>query len=260
MDGPSKQTAEWIEHAARLGYGAKALLYGTIGLLAGKAALGQGGATTDTRGAMSAIAQAPFGRVLMALTALGLTGYAIWRIVAAITDAEGRGKDLKGVTLRGSFVVRAIFHLLLAWSAIRIAAGRSVVSRQKLSAAGASGEWLLALIGLGVLGYGLYQIYRALAGKLSRQINRAEMVREAGRWAYTVARFGIAARGVVFCLIGYLTVQAARNHRPNGGGGVRESLDLLASMGKLPLAVAAAGFLAYAFYEVLNVRYREIRA
>lgn len=259
MTIPNQETAEWVERLARLGYGAKAMLYGTIGLLAGQAALGLGGGATDTSGAMSAIARAPFGRTLLALCALGLVGYAVWRIIAAITDAEHRGRDLKGATLRVSFLARAIFHLFLAWSAVRIVLGRTAISRQRITSAGESADLILFAIGAGFAGYGLYQLYRSWTAKLSRQIDHREMTREAGTWVYPVARFGIAARGIVFCLIGYLTVRAATTRVEENAGGLQESLQVLANIGKIPLGVAAAGLLAYAFYEVLNVRYRDIR-
>jgi Domain of Unknown Function (DUF1206) len=257
---PNQLAADWVEGLARLGYGAKAVLYATVALLAGQAALGLGGRTTDTNGAMTAIAGAPFGRILLSLCALGLVGYALWRVIAAVTDAERRGRDLKGLALRLSFVARAIVHLVLAWTAVRIVTGRSPVSQTRADELGRFGGWLLVAIGVGVGSYGIYQLYRAFNAKLSRQIDHAEMVREAGTWVYVVARFGIAARGIVFCMIGFLTVRAA-----TGGGeagethGLRASLRILAELGQVPLGLMAAGLLAYAFYEVLNVRYREIR-
>ena len=253
------ETAAWVERLARLGYAAKALLYGTIGILAGQTALGRGGRTTDTAGAMAAIAGAPLGRTLLSFTALGLVGYSVWRIIAAVTDAEHRGKDLKGWTLRLSFLARALFHLVLAWSAVRVALGLPAISRQRISAVAEYGDLILFAIGAGFAGYGIYQLYRSWTAKLSRQIDHTEMTREAGPWVYPVARFGIAARGVVFCLIGYLTLKAAMTARNDAGGGLRESLQILADIGRIPLGIMAAGLLAYAFYEVLNVRYRDIR-
>lgn len=253
------QTAAWIEPLARLGYAAKALLYGTIALLAGQAALGLGGGATDTSGAMAAIARAPFGRALLALCSLGLVGYAVWRAIAAVTDAENRGHDLKGLTLRFSFLARALFHLVLAWSAARVALGLTAVSRQKISAAADYGDLILLAVGTGVAGYGIYQLYRSWTAKLSRQIDHSEMRREAGNWVYPVARFGIAARGIVFCLIGYLTIRAGLSAAVDDGGGLRESLQVFVDTGRLPLGLMAGGLLAYAFYEGLNVRYREIR-
>jgi hypothetical protein len=43
------EVAPWIERLARVGYVAKAFLYGRIGALAALAAFGSGGRTTDTR-------------------------------------------------------------------------------------------------------------------------------------------------------------------------------------------------------------------
>jgi len=51
---PPAEVAPWVERLARVGYAAKALLYGTIGILAAQAAFGEGGRTTDTRGALRA--------------------------------------------------------------------------------------------------------------------------------------------------------------------------------------------------------------
>jgi hypothetical protein len=259
MTTMQQEASTWVEWLARLGYGAKALLYATIGVLAGRVALGIGGRTTDTSGAMSVIAGAPFGRIMLSLCALGLAGYAVWRMIAAVADTEDRGLGWKGVSLRVSFIFRALFHLVLAWSAARIVLGKTAVSRQKISAAADYGDLILLAIGAGFAGYGLYQLYRSWTARLSRQIDHADMAREAGTWVYPVARFGIGARGVVFCLIGYITLKAGFSSTGDNGGGLRESLEMVSDMGHVPLAIAAAGFLAYAFYEVLNLRYREIR-
>jgi Domain of Unknown Function (DUF1206) len=64
------EVAPWIERLARVGYVAKALLYGTIGALAALAAFSSGGRTTDTRGAMGTLLGAPMGRALLAAIAL----------------------------------------------------------------------------------------------------------------------------------------------------------------------------------------------
>ena len=259
MTTMQEDASTWVEWLARLGYAAKALLYGTIAVFAGRAAIGLGGGATDTAGAMRAIAGAPFGRTMLSLTALGLVGYSAWRVIAGIADTERRGKDLKGLTLRTSFLVRAIFHLVLAYSAVRVAQGKTAISRRGLSVAADYGDLILLAIGAGFAGYGIYQLYRSWTAKLSRQIDHQEMRREAGHWVYPVARFGIAARGVVFCLIGYLSLKAGITTRADDGGGLRESLQMFAEVGKIPLLVVAAGLLSYAFYEVLNLRYRDIR-
>ncbi len=57
-----------METLARFGYVAKGFVYGAIGILALLAAFSIGGKTTDTTGALHAIAAQPFGQILLAVT------------------------------------------------------------------------------------------------------------------------------------------------------------------------------------------------
>src|SRR5689334_19164949 len=143
-----RDVAPWIERFARVGYVAKAVLYGTVGVLAAGAAFGHG-ENTDTRGAMAKLVEAPFGRVLLVIIALGLFGYAAWRCTSAIVDAERRGHDLKGLALRAGFLIRGLAHAVLGISAVRLAlAGAGGQSDRSKQATGAAmrlpgGIWLV---------------------------------------------------------------------------------------------------------------------
>ena len=53
-----RQGAKWLVRLGRLGYGAKGVVYLVIGFLAIEAALGSGGQTTDSTGAVREIGQA----------------------------------------------------------------------------------------------------------------------------------------------------------------------------------------------------------
>ena len=61
-----------METLARFGYVAKGFVYGAIGILALLAAFNVGGETTDTTGALQAIAKQPLGQILLTLIAIGL--------------------------------------------------------------------------------------------------------------------------------------------------------------------------------------------
>src|SRR5437868_7455980 len=76
----AREAKPWVEVLGRLGHAAHGVVYGIVGLLAAQVALGTGGATTDTRGALAWIVQAPFGRTLLGAVAAGLAGYALWRV------------------------------------------------------------------------------------------------------------------------------------------------------------------------------------
>lgn len=257
--------APWIEILARVGYTAKALLYGTIGVLAAQAALGAGGRTTDTRGAMRELLDAPLGGVRLGLIAIGLFGYAAWRIVEAITDPERRGTDAKGLAMRASFVARGLLHAGLGVSALRLVFGDRDASgggqradSYTARAMDLGGESLVWAGALAIGGYGLYQLYRAIVAKLSKQLDLGRMSAEAGHWVIGVSRVGIGARGIVFGAIGVLLARAAAKHSPGEAGGVADALDMLARIGRWPFAAVAIGLVAYGAYELLNARYRRI--
>jgi hypothetical protein len=265
LEDAAQEVAPWIVLLARIGYLAKALLYATVGILAAQAALGSGGRTTDLGGALHSVVRAPLGEAMLLVIAAGLTAYAVWRVVAAITDAEGRGGDLKGIASRLGSAVRGLAHVALAVAAFRLATGSGDDDGQGSEQLAAraldlpGGEWLIWLAAGGVLAYGGYQLYRAYAAKLGRQLSLAALPAGSARWVVALCRVGIAARGIVFVLIGVLLVRAAAQQDPEQAGGIRESLEMLAGMGRWPLTVVSLGLVAYAVYELLNAKYRRIR-
>jgi hypothetical protein len=176
---------------------------------------------------------------------------------------------VKGLAVRASFLARAVVHAGLALSAFQLAAGDASDAnaggdRPKEATQAAfelpGGEWLVWLVALGLAGYGLYQLYVAAAAKLSKQLDVAELSAEAGRWLIGVSRVGIAARGIVFIAIGWLFVRAATRHDPSEAGGIGEGLRTLGRLGRWPFAAIAVGLIAYGAYQVVNARYRRIRA
>jgi hypothetical protein len=265
LEDAAHEVAPWIVVLARIGFLAKALLYATVGILAARAAFGTGGRTTDLGGALREVVRAPMGTVTLYVIAAGLAGYAVWRLVDAITDAEGRGGDLKGIARRVGRAVNGLVHGGLALAAFRLASGSGggggdrpeQLAERALDLPG--GRWLLLLAAGAVIGFGLYQLYRAYAAKLGRQLSLGALSGGTLRWVIAVSRFGIGARGIVFGLIGILLARAASGRDGDQAGGTGESLEMLAGMGRWPLGLIAIGLVAYALYELLNARYRRIR-
>src|SRR5262245_39115666 len=113
----------WVATLARLGYATIGIVYLMIGTLATQAALGTGGAIADTRDVLVTIARQPFGRVLLGLTALGLSGYVLWRFVQACFDAERKGTDVRGLLTRLGYAVSGVAYAALAMLAAQMALG-----------------------------------------------------------------------------------------------------------------------------------------
>ena len=264
----SAEVAPWIERMARVGYVAKGVLYATVGVLAAQAAFGDGGRTTDIRGALGSVLRAPFGRAMLVVIALGLAGYAAWRVVQGVADPERRGTSAKGLALRGSYLLRGVVHAGIALTALRVAMGSGSSegggerserwTGRALEAPG--GEALVWAVGAGIVAYGLYQLYRAYAAKLSRELDLGRLSADTGRWMIAVCRVGIGARGVVFALLGVLFLRAATRHDAQQAGGLADSLATLGGIGRWPLGLVAIGLVAYGAYELVNAKYRRIRA
>jgi hypothetical protein len=261
----ARDVAPWVEKLARVGYAAKALLYITVGLLAAQAGTGQGGRTADTQDALRVVHDVTFGRVALLIIAVGLLGYAVWRMVEAVVDPDNRGTGFKGVALRISFAARGLFHGALGISALRLAArerpGPHTDQMRDWTATAfgwPGGELLVWGTALGIGGYGVYQLYRAYVSKLSSQLRLGELGPSTRHWVVAVSRFGIAARGIVFCFIGFFLARAAGMHDATEAGGVRKSLAWIADIGRWPFVVVALGLVAYGVYELVNARYRRI--
>ena len=171
----------------------------------------------------------------------------------------------KGAARRIGSAARGLGHGALAVAAFGLATGsndggggdKRELASKAVDVAG--GSWLLWVAAAAVLGYACYQLYRAYAAKLGRQLDLGAVSAGVGWWVVGLSRVGIAARGIVFGLVGVLLVRAAQHENPREAGGIRDSLEMLGGMGRWPLALVALGLVAYAVYELLNARYRRIR-
>ena len=262
------KVAPWIEGMARVGFVAKGVLYTTIGALAVMAALGQGGKTgTDNRGAMGEIYSAPFGRALVGILALGLAGYALWRIIEGIRDPEHRGSDAKGIAIRSGYIARGVIHLALAGAAASLAlwqrssGGGSDQNAKHWSAKALEmpgGIYVLWAAAAVFVGYGAYQLFRAFKTHVDKHLKVQSLSEKARKFVFGVSRFGIAARGIVFGTVGVLFARAASTQDPSQSGGVKASMQRLVELGKWPFLAIAAGVVAYGIYQFICAKYRRI--
>ncbi len=256
----------WVEPLARLGYAAKGVLYLLVGGLAGLAAVHAGGRTTDSRGAFRLILSQPLGIAWLALVALGLGGYAAWRVIAALTDAEGKGDSTGGRLVRLGYLGSAVVHAGLMAGAIRLAVGvpedkRDAAKQWTARALHAPfGHWLVGAVGVGVIAYAIRQCWRAWDGTVDRRLDLGEVHASARPWIMGITRFGMVARALVFGLIGNFLIQAARTLDARRAGGIDDALRALLTRwhSHLALGVVALGLIAYGCFQLVRARYRLI--
>ena len=251
----------WVGPIARVGLATKGLLYLLIGGLAVLWAAGEGGAISGSHGAVRTVRQAPYGSILLWAVAVGLAAYALWRLLQAAIDLD-RKRGWKGVFKRIGYGFSATVYAGLALTAVELARGaRGGDDGQSKTwvARGLSqpyGDLLIALIGIGVAGYGLYHLWSAIRASFEKHLDLGRMSRRQRTLALWVGRIGTTARGVVFLVIGYHLGLAglhssARETRDVGG-----ALRTLAGRphGDLILGVIAAGLFLYGAFMLMRAR------
>ena len=262
-----REVAPWVRRLARIGFVAKGVVYLIIGVLALQAALGEGGQTTDSGGALRTILAQPYGWVLLGVIAVGLAGYAIWRFVQAGVDPEGNGTDAKGIAKRAGYAISGFIHAALALEAARMAFGFGTGSGDSvpqdwtaLVLAQPMGRWVISAVGLGIATFGLIELIRAYRTDLPKRLDLSRIGRSAQVWVVRFGRMGMAARGVVFGVLGSMLIRAALNYdasQARGLGGALESLHEQA-YGRWLLGLVATGLIAYGLFELVQARYRRI--
>lgn len=255
-----------IERLARLGYASIGVVYMIVGGFAVAGGLGKRGSTGSHSDAFAFIKEQPFGKVILVVIAAGLAGYTLWRFVSAATDNENRGKDAKGIGVRLGSAGRGLAYAVMAIEVVRMImdqGGNGGSGEQQAEHWTARlmqapfGRWLVAAVGLGIVGYGAYQLYAAWDSKLSKRISLGEIDNRVRRKVIAISRFGIGARGLVFFIIGGSLVMAAFRHNAQAAHGTTGALQEL----PLPvLVVVGFGLAAYGGYALVNARYRRIRA
>jgi hypothetical protein len=117
-----------------------------------------------------------------------------------------------------------------------------------------AGRLLVALVGVGVIIDGLYQISLGLNASFDKQYKTYAMTAEEIRAATQLGRFGTAARGVVFALVGGLIFLAAVQANPSqsiGFGPVFSKL-MAQPFGVWLVGVIAVGLIAFGLYSMLT--------
>ncbi|QBD83578.1 DUF1206 domain-containing protein [Ktedonosporobacter rubrisoli] len=252
-----------------MGYAAKGVVYILIGFLAIQLAIGQGGSTTDRQGALHTLYTQPFGQILLAIVTLGLIGFALWSFIQAIFDADNKGSDMKGIFARIGFAGVGISYAALAFGALQLVlsghndAKGSTASTQSWTALLLDkpfGVALVVLIGLFILGLAGFMFFRAYKAQFKRQLNLASVDDKVRKSAIFLGRFGNAAHGVVFAIIGLFLIIAALQHNPGQAKGLDSALQELAHQpfGAVVLGIVALGLMAYGAYSLVEARYRRL--
>ena len=261
----------WIDGVARVGFVARGVVYGIIGVLALEVARNGGrGDEANKEGALREIAERPFGGPLLVALAFGLAGYALWRLTEAVWGKRDEEDEKKRSAKRLGSAARAVFYGAFCVTTVRFilngpreADGGGNEQEQTLVARvleWPAGQWVVVAAGVAVIAGAIYIGYRGLSQKFDERLDTSQMGSVAGPTVDVLGTVGMVARSAVFTLAGYLLIRAALDFDPDEAQGLDGTLKTMAhqAYGQVLLTVTAIGLFAYGLYSWAEARYRQL--
>lgn len=258
-----------VEALARMGL----VAYGLVHLLIGWSALviawgGSRAGAADSSGALKTLAAQPFGRLLLALVAIGLLALAAWQITEAIwgvRDRTGMKRRRKQISNTG----KAAFYATLGVSAAEVAldggraSGSSSNSQQRATSgvlAWPGGQSVVVLAGLAILAVGVASARRGLTKSFRKEIDSSSMSEAAWTLITRLGQVGHLAKGVALGTVGSLLIYAAWTFDPQKSRGLDGALRKIVEQpfGNVLLTAVALGLMAFGLFAVVQSRYRRM--
>lgn len=228
----------------RIGLCAAGAIYVAMGVVSARAAfLGAKRTEQGVPGALRFLLDRPYGAWFLGAVVAGLAG------IAAARAFESAAKR-KGVFERLGLAVSALGYAALAWAAARLVLHirrgfpeqEGVAWLLGTSWGAAAVEVAGAIVAVG----GLVEVYRGLRGRL---LFRHSLLR-LPRLLAGVARFGLVARGLVLCTLGWFFIRAAEDLDPGRARTMGTAVAAFSGtvLGPALLGVVGLGLAAYGVY------------
>lgn len=260
--------ARALEWASRLGYAARGLVYLGLGAIVFLAAVDLTPKARGAKAMLAAWADWPLGLVLVAAVAMGLLGFACWRALQAVFDADRHGTSPKALAVRiGQAISGLIYGGLGLWALELLDEVEDVGEADEEQAAhGAAasvlalphGEILLLLAGAALLGVGLGNVIQGLKQDFAKRLSCDDKV---CRWVVPMAKMGYVARGLATMPAGIFLIEAGLDARSRDVRSWGEALQAVESQpfGSWVLALLALGLVAFGLFGLVEAAFRRIR-
>jgi hypothetical protein len=249
--------SEKIVWLARLGYAVRGAVYLLLGYLL-LSATGKDEAQQGTTGALVYVSEIPGGPAILGISAIGLVGYAVYKLMAGLFDTERVGTDAKGIGKRVSYVISAAIYAALSWTAIQLARGaQASTGNQSRQLAETALDFDLGPVALGLAGIALLVGAGAQAKSAYDLGFMRHIASDAPPATCWIGRIGLGTRALVFLLMGWSLLRSAWFSSSDEVRSLGQALIDLRQMG-LGFSIIAAGIALFGVFSLITARYRII--
>jgi hypothetical protein len=256
----------WVKPIAKTGLTSKGIVYCLIGILVFMAAFEIAGTSNDNAGKLGVlklINQQTGGKVLLAIVALGLISYSLWRAIQTFGDTNHKGNSAKGIGNRLRYLFSGLIYLSLSILAIKLlldedpgnSSQNGIIQK---TIAKPYGEYVLGIIALAIAATGIYQVYYGLSEKFRKHINLNETQSAINETVIKSGKVGYVSRGVVWLIISWLFMQAALHSNSAEAGQSIEAFQFIersGNYGSVLLGFMGVGLLCYGVFNILRARF-----
>ncbi|MBW3098241.1 DUF1206 domain-containing protein [Pseudohoeflea coraliihabitans] len=256
-----------IEHLARAGYTSRGIVYLIIGIFALLAAIGAG-ENKDSEGALQNLLSQPFGTILVALMIVGLIGYAMWRLIQSLADADDHGTSAKGLAVRAGLLTSAVVYSTLALFAISQIGLFSGGGGGGSGSGGGFAQTMTSFVGARPVALILAAIFLIVGGahlwkavkmKFEEHFVAQESTMKVLR---PIAVSGLIARGMVFFILAFLLFYRGAEAGENGSSppNIKDAMSFLQGlpMGSVLLGAMGIGIILFAVYSFCEAIWRRV--
>jgi hypothetical protein len=252
--GRRADNSDLLDHAVRIGLICYGVVHLLVAWLAAQLALGSGEGSASSQGALSQLAEQPFGSVLLWVVAFGFFALVVWQLVEAAVghrDEDGKARVAK----RLGSGLKVVLYGALGVSALQVATGAG-------SGGGGTdtmtarlmrlpfGSVLVAAVGIAVIGFAVRLAYKGLSEEFTERLDVDGHTGTSGRAFVTFGKVGYVSKGVALTVVGGLFVWAAVAHDPDKSGGLDQALRTVLHQpyGPALLLAIAAGIACFGVY------------
>lgn len=250
-----------LDAAIRFGLVAYGLVHLLVAWLAFQLALGDNEGEASNEGALQNLAGQPFGGVMIWAVALGMLSLVCWRLLEGAVGHRDEDDDTKRRFLRAGSWGKAVVYGAIGFSALRVATSSGSDSRGRTMTAKLmdlpAGQWIVGLIALGILGYGVNMVRRGLTEKFREHLTAEGTSGETGTAYVWLGKVGHVAKGLAIVIVGGLFAFAAVDHDPRKTGGLDQALRTVLEQpfGPVLLSLIALGIGCYGVFCLARARH-----